>query len=84
MAPLVILDSVEEAPPAWGLLELVDSESGRRQLIAMRPALRARWIERERERQSRIARLAANCSRPPIIICDAFDPIALSQQLTAA
>ncbi len=82
--PLVILDSVEEAPPAWGLLELVDSESGRRKLVAMRPALRARWIERERERQSRIARLAANCSRPPIIICDAFDPIALSQQLTAA
>jgi len=50
----------------------------------MRPALRARWIERERERQSRIAHLAANCSRPPIIIRDAFDPIALSQQLTAA
>ena len=82
--PLVILNSVEETPPAWGLLELIDSESGRRRLVAMRPALRARWIERERERQSRIARLAANRSRPPIIIRDAFDPIALSQQLTAA
>ncbi len=82
--PLVIVDSVEETPPAWGLLELVDSESGRRRFVAMRPTLRARWIARERERQRQMARLAANCARPPIIIRDALDPIALSQQLAAA
>ena len=47
--PLVIIDSAEEAPPAWGLLELVDSESGKRTLWAMRPSLRERWMEQERK-----------------------------------
>jgi len=82
--PLVILDSAEEAPPAWGLLELIDSESGVRKLWAMRPSLRARWIEQEKERQAFFTSLAANRCRAPIFIRDSFDPDMLSLQLMAA
>lgn len=82
--PLVIVDSAEEAPPAWGLLELVDSESGMRKLWAMRPSLRARWIAQEKERQALLERLAADHCRPPIFIRDVFDPNVLSLQLMAA
>jgi len=82
--PLVIVDSTEEAPPAWGLLELVDSESAKRRLWAMRPSLRARWIAQEQERQALLMRLAADHCRPPIFIRDVFDPNVLSPHLMAA
>lgn len=81
--PLVIIDSAEEAPPAWGLLELVDSESGKRTLWAMRPSLRERWMEQERERQALLTRLAADNCRPPIFIRDVLDPSVISPQLMA-
>ena len=82
--PLVILDSAEEAPPSWGLLELIDSESGARKLWAMRPGLRARWIEQEKGRQAFLTRLAAHHCRAPIFIRDSFDTDILSLQLMAA
>jgi len=82
--PLVVVDSCEENPPPWGLLELVDSESGRRKLWAMRPSLHARWIAQERERQDFLKRLAADHCRPAIFVRDVFDPNILSQQLMAA
>jgi len=82
--PMVLLDSAEENPPTWGLLELFDAESGRRRLFAMRPRLRARWIAQEKERQQLLKRLAANRCRPPIFVRDPVDPNVLSQQLMAA
>lgn len=81
--PLVILNSAEEAPPAWGLLELINSESGARKLWAMRPSLRARWIEQEKERQAFLTALAAAHCRAPICIRDRFDADILSLQLMA-
>lgn len=83
-SPLVILDSAEESPPAWGLLELIDSESGARRLWAMRPSLRARWIEQEKGRQAFLTQLAADRCRAPIFMRDSFDPEVLSLQLMAA
>jgi uncharacterized protein (DUF58 family) len=81
--PVVISDSAEESPPSWGLLELSDSETGRRRLSVLRPQLREKWIERERERRAAIARLASSWARPPIFIRDAFDAFKFSNRLTA-
>jgi uncharacterized protein (DUF58 family) len=83
-APIVIVDSMEETPPAWGLVELVDSESGKRGLWAMRPRLRAQWIERERTRRAELSRIAADRCRPPIFVRDVFDPGFVSSMLMAA
>jgi len=82
--PIVLLDSAEEQPPAWGLLELLDAESGRRRLWAIRPRLRQQWISRERGRQDFLKRLAADRCRPPIFVRDSLDPSMLSRQLMAA
>ncbi|QGM46024.1 DUF58 domain-containing protein [Methylocystis heyeri] len=82
--PIVVLDSSEETPPPWGLMELIDSESGDRRVLAMRPGLRRRWIERERERKFRLSRIAADRCRPPVFVRDVFDSGAISLQLMAA
>ncbi|MBM3561715.1 MAG: DUF58 domain-containing protein [Alphaproteobacteria bacterium] len=84
VAPLVLVDSAEVAPPKWGLLQLRDSESGRRRLLLMRPALQRRWIEAEQARRRSLARLASLRSRAPIYIRDALNPVDLSIRLTAA
>jgi hypothetical protein len=84
VAPLVLIDSVESAPPKWGLLELRDSESHRRQLLLMRPTLQRRWIEAEQARRRSLARLSSLRSRAPIFVQDSFDPVDLSIRLTAA
>jgi uncharacterized protein (DUF58 family) len=84
VAPLVLIDSFETDPPRWGALELRDSESGRRQLLLMRPALQRRWMEAEHARRRTLARLSARRSRAPIFIQDGFDPDDLSIRLTAA
>lgn len=81
--PFVIVDSLEESPPAWGLFELVDSESGERGIWAMRPGLRERWIEKQRERKSLLLKIAAHHCRPPIFIRDVFDPGMISSRLMA-
>jgi uncharacterized protein (DUF58 family) len=82
--PIVIADSAEETPPRWGLLELVDAETGKRRLMAMRPRLQADWIEDEFERKAEIARLAIGRARPPIVLRDSFDAVEVSRYLTAA
>ncbi|MGJ0395152.1 MAG: DUF58 domain-containing protein [Methylocystis sp.] len=84
VAPIVLIDSVETAPPKWGVLALRDSESGRRQTLLMRPALQRRWIEAEQARRRRLARLSSLRSRAPIYVEDCFDPVDLSIRLTAA
>lgn len=84
VAPIVLVDSVESALPKWGVLELRDSESGRRQTLLMRPALQRRWIDAEQARRRHLARLSALRSRAPIFIQDSFDPVDLSIRLSAA
>ncbi|MGJ0504287.1 MAG: DUF58 domain-containing protein [Methylocystis sp.] len=84
VAPLVLIDSLEATPPKWGALELRDSESGRRQLLLMRPALQRRWMEAEHARRRNLVRLSARRIRAPIFIQDSFDPDDLSIRLTAA
>ncbi|SFK60962.1 DUF58 domain-containing protein [Methylocapsa palsarum] len=84
LVPLVVTDSTEESPPDWGLLQLIDSEDGRRRMMFMRPALKRRWIEREAERRREIARLATDRARRPIFLRDGFDPADLSLRLMAS
>jgi uncharacterized protein (DUF58 family) len=84
VAPVVLIDSIESAPPRWGVLELRDCESGRRQTLLMRPALQRRWIEAEQARRRRLARVASLRSRVPVYVEDDFDPVDLSIRLTAA
>ena len=84
VAPLVLSDSLEAAPRKWGVLELCDSESGRRQLLLMRPALQRRWVEAEQFRRRNLVRVSSRRSRAPIFIQDSFDANDLSMRLTAA
>ncbi len=84
VAPIVLVDSVESAPPKWGVLALRDSESGRRQTLLMRPALQRRWIEAEQARRRSLAHLSSRRSRAAIYVEDRLDPIDLSIRLTAA
>ncbi len=84
VAPIVLVDSVESAPPKWGVLALRDSESGRRQTLLMRPALQQRWIEAEQARRRSLAHLSSRRSRAPIYVEDSLDPVDLSIRLTAA
>ena len=81
--PVVVIDSAEETPPRWGLMELTDLESGRRRLMLMRPQLQRGWIARERERHASIMRLSASRTRPPIFLRDLLDPIEFSRNLMA-
>lgn len=84
VVPVVLVDSIELDPPRWGLLELQDSETGRRRMVVMRPALKKRWIDAEAARREKLRRLAARCARAPVFIEDRFDPRSLSLRLMAA
>jgi uncharacterized protein (DUF58 family) len=73
IVPIRIVDSREGAAlPSWGLLELSDLETGRRRLVAMRPALRAEWQRRIEARRSFFRALAARHGREPFEIRDAI------------
>src|SRR5690606_35472790 len=79
VVPIRIADSQESAAlPSWGLLELADLETGRRRLVAMRPALRAEWQRRIEARRSFFRSLAARYGREPFEITDtiAWDRLA--------
>ncbi|GLI95622.1 hypothetical protein LMG27198_46140 [Methylocystis echinoides] len=84
VVPVVLVDSSESRPPRWGLLEVRDSESGRRRLMLMRPALQQRWMAQEAVRRQELAHLAAGRARAPIFIEDQLNSAALSQHLIAA
>ncbi|WP_333793086.1 DUF58 domain-containing protein [Hyphomicrobium sp.] len=71
VVPIRIADSRESATlPAWGLVELSDLETGRRRLVAMRPALRAEWQRRFEARRSLFRSLAGRYGREPFEITD--------------
>lgn len=81
--PVLLADTAEdEGLPEWGLAELDDLEGAGRRLVFLRPALRRRWIDRERARRDRLAALAAaSGARRPFSLVDRFDADALSRHL---
>lgn len=66
----IVLKDVREARdlPRYGLVSLTDMETGRRRLLAMRPSLRAEWIEKEAARARALRGAAARYGRPPFEI----------------
>ena len=55
--PVIVGDASEDVDlPSFGLMELADLETGARRLVFMRPELKRRWLEAERERRAEIAR----------------------------
>lgn len=84
LIPIRIADSRESAKlPAWGLVELADLETGRRRLVAMRPALRAEWQRRFEARRSLFRSLAARYGREPFEITDSIPWDRLGAHLAA-
>lgn len=84
VVPIRIADSRESAAlPSWGLLELADLETGRRRLVAMRPALKAEWQRRIEARRSFFRTLAARYGREPFEITDSIPWDRLGAHLAA-
>lgn len=80
--PIELRDSLElEDLPRWGLLNLRDLETGRHRLIAMRPSLKARWIELRSEQRDRITRVLDANSREMFTIRDGIDWMQLTAYL---
>lgn len=80
--PILLADSSEgEGLPSFGLVEFDDLEGGGRRVVLLRPSLRRRWIERERERLGTLHRIASTYGRPPFRLADRFDAEALSRHL---
>lgn len=80
--PVVVRDSRAEGDlPRFGLLDMIDAESGRRRLVLMRPGLRDRWQARATARaKARDALFSARGMRP-FHLTDRFDPDALLDHL---
>jgi uncharacterized protein (DUF58 family) len=84
VVPIRLVDSRESARlPSWGLLELADLETGRRRLVAMRPALKAEWQRRIEARRSFFRTLAARYGREPFEITDTIPWDRLGAHLAA-
>ena len=81
--PVLLADSAEdEGLPDWGLAELEDLEGAGRRLVFLRPSLRRRWIDQERERRERLRAAAVTAGvRAPFVLYDRFDADALSRHL---
>jgi uncharacterized protein (DUF58 family) len=69
VVPIVLKDRRElKDLPRYGLVSLADLETGRRRLLAMRPSLRAAWINEEAEHSRALRALAMRYGRPPFEI----------------
>ena len=80
LVPVLLWDRTEfEPPPArTGLAALRDAETGRKRLLWLRPALRARWIERIEARQDALDTLFRRHRLRPLKLLDGFDAEAVS------
>ena len=83
--PIQLVDSAEVASlPRWGLLPLADMETGRRQLVWLRPSLKAAWQQGRADHDATLAALAAPYARRPFRIVDRLDWQRLGAHLTEA
>ena len=74
VVPIEISDSLEfDGLPDWGLLNLTDLESGRRRLVAMRPALKARWKAERDASRARVQQVFDATSREMLTVRDRID-----------
>lgn len=73
VVPVVLWDEGEYLPRGHGLARWVDLEGGGDQLLALRPALRARLAENFQRRRERLAALFRQCGREPLFLTQGFD-----------
>jgi uncharacterized protein (DUF58 family) len=72
--PIVLRDPREARDlPRYGLVTLTDLETGRRRLLAMRPALRSRWQREEAAHAKALRSLAMRYGRPPFQVLGQVD-----------
>lgn len=72
--PIVLTDRREvQDLPRYGLMSLADLETGKRRLVAMRPALRAAWLRRDAEHMRSVRKIAMRYGRPPFKVTGSVD-----------
>ena len=84
LVPAVVWDPLEFALTAQrGLVHVVDPETGRRQLVWWRPALRERWLAAQQQRRDALLRLFRARRLKPLFIEGAFDADAVTRHFHA-
>lgn len=78
VVPVVLWDEQEHTLPAAGFASMVDSESGERRFLWLRPALRARFEQLVRERRAALTRRLTRHGLPPLFLTTPFDADAVS------
>jgi len=77
--PVVIWDSFEQEPPAWGFYRLRDPENGHERLLFMRPRLQQAFIDAFSERRRLLIQRFEGHNRKPFFITNRFDPVSMSE-----
>ena len=84
LVPVVVWDPLEFTLTARrGLVHVVDPESGRRQLVWWRPALRERWLAARQQRRDALLQLFRAQRLKPLFIEGAFDADAVTRHFHA-
>lgn len=84
VVPILVEDSAEHIETSrFGLLELLDAETGRKRLVLMRPSLRRKMQEAAEARWMELTRIFSRQGRSPLRIIDRLDPERLSNDLIA-
>jgi hypothetical protein len=78
VVPVVLWDEQEHTLPAAGFASVVDAESGARRFLWLRPALRARFAERVRERRAALTQRLTRHGAPPLFLTAPFDADAVT------
>lgn len=82
VVPIEIDDSLQlDELPDWGLLNLRDLETGRRRLVAMRPALKSRWQSVRKAQRERVRLVFDTTAREMFTIRDRIDWMRLTSFL---
>jgi hypothetical protein len=80
VVPVVLWQASEFGPLArHGLAEVRDPESGQRQWLWWRPALRARWQAAQQQRLADLRQLFAAARVSPLMMPGAFDADAVTR-----
>jgi hypothetical protein len=83
VVPVLLWDRQEFDPPANGLVQLADPESGDQRLVWMRPWLRQRWTAARLERRAALQRLFARHRLDPLVMDDGYRADAVSAHFVA-
>ena len=80
VVPVVLWDRREyDGLPRYGLVRLVDAETGRSRLLCMRPALKRRIQQAFDARRAQLQAVCARFGRLPLFMEDGFDAEQVSQ-----